>query len=105
MKKLLLIICLGWSISALAQVDSYSGIGYTPRFVHSSAIMDMLHAYEKNFDSVITPFEEVKIMHGGALNSNLIMRPITEKLSIKTMILAALNLLFTIYPFYTNSII
>ena len=70
MKKLLLSICLGWSISALAQVDSYSGIGYTPRFVHSSAIMDMLHAYEKNFDSVITPFEEVKIMHGGALNTS-----------------------------------
>lgn len=71
MKKLLLIICLSWTISVFSQVDSYSGIGYTPRFVRSTALMDMLHRYENNFDSVILPFEELKINHGGGIYTSI----------------------------------
>lgn len=67
MKKLLLLFCICCSLSVFSQIEDYAGIGYAPRFVISSPIMDMLHAYENGFDTVIIPFKEVKIIHGGSL--------------------------------------
>lgn len=75
---LLLGICLCFR-SAKAQLDTYYSIGFTPRYVLNSNLMDELHRFEASLHSVTTPFDEVNIIPGIEL---YISYPIDNKINM-----------------------
>lgn len=64
MKTLFLVGAIICSLHLHAQFNDYTAIGYSPRFILTTGLGGVYSSYESNFDTVITPLEPFKKMHG-----------------------------------------